>query len=51
MRPTAMVPRRTLLGSEKPAWPWLEARVRPTAEEVNAALRQLAIPAVTGRGR
>jgi hypothetical protein len=26
---------------------WLEARVRPSAEEVNAYLRRLAIPAVT----
>ena len=26
---------------------WLEARVRPSAEEVNANLRRLAIPALT----
>ena len=30
---------------------WLEARVRPSAEEVNANLRRLAIPAVTAAAR
>jgi hypothetical protein len=30
---------------------WLEARVRPSAEEVNANLRRLAVPAVTAAAR